>query len=132
MKNWEKYKDDILKITISGRRCAVNKNGEVIPCESIVCNNCLCRGVSCRDEFRIWCNEEYGEPKIQEEVKHCKIDDKIMASSDGVNWIPEHFCSYDVCNNNVISFGYGRTSFTGSTDDTSRWKYARLPEEDEL
>lgn len=75
-------------------------------------------------------NSEYKEPKIQEEIKNCKVDDKVMVSNDGEFWDKRYFSMYDEQNDKVYAYGIGLTSWT--TNISYEWKYARLPRKDEL
>ncbi len=69
---------------------------------------------------------EYEEPKIQPEVKNCKVDDKILVSLDGENWSRRHFAEYNNKYDRVFTYDSGGTSWT--TVITVGWKYAKLPE----
>lgn len=134
MKNWEKYKDEILKVAITGDQGALYK-GRVVACDkNISCTDCdLSRDFGdCSSKFAEWCQQEYEEPKIQEEVKHCKVDDKILVSRNGEVWKKRHFANYDIDKNVVYVFKDGKTSWQDETIHTFAWEYARLPKENEL
>lgn len=69
---------------------------------------------------------EYEEPKIQPEVKNCKVDDRILVSHDGKDWHRMHFAEYDNEWDIVFAYDNGGTSWT--TLSTTGWKYAKLQE----
>lgn len=138
MKNWENQKEEILNITISGKQCAVDKSGNVVPCDGFNCSLCLFHGSSyCERSFAKWCQEEYEEPsKIQKEVKYCKVDTKVMVSDDGKEWHKRYLNKYDEKKDKALCFYSGCSSWTNSEtyspESVFEWSYARLPKEDEL
>lgn len=73
MTNFEKYKDEILKIIETGRCCIAVKNGKPVKCESMPgCDNCELNtdGESgCAFEFLKWAYEDDGE--IKKSMKGC-------------------------------------------------------------
>lgn len=127
MKNKEKFEKDILEIAYQHDRCAV-KNGKLTPCRKITCNQCDFNPrdsiVTCGETFKKWLEMEYQELKIQPKVKHCRIDDKILVSDDGVSWKHRHFAK---CGEECVYTWYdGATSWTA--ERSRDWKYAKLPE----
>lgn len=73
MTNFEKYKDEILKIIETGCCCIAVKNGKPVKCESMPgCDNCELNtdGESgCAFEFLKWAYEDDGE--IKKSMKGC-------------------------------------------------------------
>ena len=72
MTNWERYKDEMLKLLITGLNSTVIK-GKVTPCYSVDCNDCPFNNIaesSCSKAIRKWLDEEYEE--YEEEPKTCK------------------------------------------------------------
>lgn len=54
-----------------------------------------------------------------------KIDTRVLASDDGVNWHKRHFARY-TCGR-VYTWGYGSTSWSkGNASDVAPWRYAKL------
>ena len=82
--------------------------------------------MDCGKEIEEWAEAEYEETKIQPEVKNCKVDDKILVSNNGKDWISAHFAKYDNIRGVVLSYYNGCTSWT--TDMRTAWRYAKLPE----
>lgn len=124
MKNKEKFAKEILDIACNGSSIAVDENGKVVACENLPCIKCIFYGGPCSDKVRKWAESEV--PRIQAEVKNCKVDDKILVSCDGKNWIKGHFAEYDNVHDKVLVYKDGGTSW--STDIPCYWGYAKLPE----
>lgn len=137
MKNKEKFAKEIVEVAIQGGSLAKTK-GCIVSCCSISCRSCDFNGynacgdvsgdVACGDVRRDWANAEHEEPKIQPEVRNCKIDDKILVSDDGKRWYPRHFA--DIESDVVFAWDTGGTSWTRGNrmTRTVAWGYAKLPE----
>lgn len=126
MKNKEKWAKEIVEIAIAESAVAL-KEGVPIRCEDINCRECgrYVSGSCCYEAWKKWAEAEYKEPKIQPEVKQCKVDDPVLVSGDGENWNKRHFAKYEEERDLVFTWAYGRTSFSGK--GIYRWKYAKLP-----
>lgn len=55
------------------------------------------------------------------------VDTKILVSDDGKDWCRRYFAKYE--GGRVYAFMDGATSFTGSSESSLSWKYAKLYEE---
>lgn len=73
MKNWEKQKDEILKVAIKGERCALVED-KVVNCSKIDCSECdlgiLGSSDSCPELFERWCQEEYEELEDKNKIRY--------------------------------------------------------------
>ena len=54
------------------------------------------------------------------------VDTKILVSDDGKCWCRRYFAKYE--GGRVYAFMDGTTSFTGSSESSLSWKYAKLYE----
>ena len=64
MTNFEKWKDEILRLGRDGQDGIACLNGKPIPCVTIDdCCNCDFNKDSCDGKFLLWLYEEYTEPK---------------------------------------------------------------------
>lgn len=131
MTNKEYFKDKIVELAIRGNSIGV-KNGIPMACNCIECyereTNCYSKGYKGLIE---WSEKQYQPPKIQEEVKHLKTDDKVLVSSDGETWVKRHFAKYDDEFKEVLCFADGKTSWSvPTTTHHSTWEYAKLPEDE--
>ena len=131
MTNKEYFKDKIVELAIRGNSIGV-KNGIPMACNCIECyeceTNCHSKGYKGLIE---WGEKQYQPPKIQEEVKHLKTDDKVLVSSDGETWVKRHFAEYDNDIKSVLCFPDGKTSWSRVTTHLSAWEYAKLPDGEE-
>ena len=126
MKNKEKFAKEILDIACSGYCIALAK-GKPVPCDTILCTDCYFnKNGTCKTKLKEWAESEYEEPKIQPEVKECKVDDRILVSTDGIGWVERHFAKYDAKLDEVFAWYEGGTSWTKAL--TFNWPYAKLPE----
>ena len=126
MKNKEKFAKEIIEIECTGQSIAVDEVGDIVACNSEQCERCIFSGMDCGKEIQEWAEKEYEEPRIQPEVKNCKVDDKILVSNNGKDWISAHFAKYDNICGVVLSYYNGCTSWT--TDMRTAWRYVKLPE----
>ena len=138
MKNKEHYAKEILEI-LREREEIVGVavvNGKPERCAGTQCSGCdFCYEDSCGQALKKWMEKDYSEKeheeqKIQPEVKNLKKDDRILVSSDGLNWEKRHFKKYDEENDAVYTYYCGWTSWTSESDYASRWTYAKLPEDE--
>lgn len=130
MKNKEKFAKEIIEIACSGDKIAMCDE-KLTRCSAISCDACDFRssvngGRNCNENTKEWAESEYEEPKIQPEVKNCKVDDRILVSNDRRVWVERHFAKYDAGLDKVFAWAEGKTSWT--TVMTYNWKYAKLPE----
>lgn len=84
MTNFEKYKDEIMDISIKGRRVALVKR-QPVDCHNISCTACdLYCEVPCDVERLKWLYEEYKEPAptlTSKERAFCEEDDNEVYAS---------------------------------------------------
>ena len=130
MKNKEKFEKEIIEIACSGDTIAMCDE-KLTRCSAISCDACDFRssvngGRDCDENTKEWAESEYEEPKIQPEVKNCKVDDRILVSCNGEDWHRRHFAEYDNKYDRVLAYDNGGTSWT--TLSTTGWKYAKLHE----
>ena len=132
MTNKEFYKEKIFDIACNFGNIAV-VNSEPADCSLMHgCEICDFYGKGkCAELLKDWLEQEHlehehEEPKIQPEVKRCKVDDRILVSKDGKAWIKVHFNRYAEEEDLVYSYRYGNTSW--SSTGTMAWQYAKLPE----
>lgn len=89
MTNFEKYKEDILRIAAIGNRPAL-VNGELLRCDCAECDKCAFynRGKKCLIKYFEWLYEEYKEPapKLTLAERHfCETfleDDRLYLARD--------------------------------------------------
>ena len=55
-----------------------------------------------------------------------QVDTKILVSENGKDWCRRYFAKYE--GGRVYAFMDGTTSFTGSSESSLSWKYAKLYE----
>lgn len=76
MTNFEKYKDEILKISKNGT-IAVNKQKNMpVHCSTTPCSECIFRSDTCTSQLINWLYEEYQEPApklTKKERAFCEI-----------------------------------------------------------
>jgi hypothetical protein len=129
MTNYEKYKEQIEKITRLGFTFALNKDTEeIVACPDFSCSNCTFNSTylnGCAKEKFKWVDEEY----IEQETDWSKVpvDTPILVRNlITYDWIERHFAKYE--NNFVYAWCDGKTSYT--TDSMNYWNYAKLTEAD--
>lgn len=65
MKNKEKFADKIIDFACTRDNIAVNNQGEVVGCYSLLCENCMFyTEKDCETASRKWLEEEYVEPPV--------------------------------------------------------------------
>lgn len=97
MTNKEFYRDEIFEIACNGHTVAVC-DGKPVVCEDTQCSQCDFRGTDCTKLLKEWLEKEHEEStewKIQPEVKKLKQDDRVLVSTNGVDWIKRYFEKYD-------------------------------------
>nr|DAK64939.1 MAG TPA: hypothetical protein [Caudoviricetes sp.] len=136
MTNFEKYKDEILKVLfVIGNVGLSKENHKITRCDDLICEkNC---GLSIdeygncpRESIQNWLDSEYVEPE-KEEVDWSKvpIDTKVLVSADGINWYRRYFAGIDTCTNECLAWLDGATSWAFRSKRA--WKYVKLYKEDE-
>lgn len=132
MTNWEKYKDELLKIACIAR--FAKQNGIITKCGRVDCGDCEFRVGDCFAEREKWLDEEYVEPPTVEWSK-VPVDTKVFVrDSKDDTWTRAHFAKY--VGGTVYTYPLGRSSFTDddyrfATETVlSRWNYAKLAEEE--
>lgn len=61
MTNFEKYKDRILELITEGNSTPVLKDGKIVACRCISCEECDFNGGNCRENQFNWLYEDDGE-----------------------------------------------------------------------
>ena len=121
MKNYEKYED-----YISEYKGDYFCNYFVKP--NILESDC-CDGVNCSRCYMLqmlWLMKEYEEPEV--DWSKVEVDTPILVrQGNNGKWLERHFAKYE--NGDVYAWVDGQTSWTGA--DKIKWKYARLPEDEE-
>lgn len=136
MTNFEKYKDEILKVLfVIGNVGLSKENHKITRCDDLICEeNC---GLSIdeygncpRESIQNWLDSEYVEPE-KEEVDWSKvpIDTKVLVSDDNENWVRGYFAGYNRQNKVIYTFQYGATSWTNKNMGRTEWRYAKLAED---
>ncbi len=131
MTNREKYKEQLLDITCSGSRIAVNeKTGEPVKCDTFDCHKCEFDRYfgPCKMHIEHWCESEYEEPSI--DWSKVPVDTPILVSdSECGYWAHRYFAKYE--NGQVYAWCDGCTSWSRvyGDEDYSPWKYAKMAEE---
>lgn len=126
MKNKEKYVKEILEISCSGVRIAVDKNtNKLVRCKDLCCFDCLFDKGDCRERTKEWCESEYIEPPV--DWSKVPVDTPILVrfSGDDKDWVIRHFAKYD--NGHVYAWINGTTSWTAN-GKSDTWTYAKLAE----
>lgn len=129
MTNKEKYAQKILNIVCDGDTVAIVHN-EPCNCSSLDCYKCDLYTTDyehdCNDKLAEWCNKEY------QEVDWSKIpvDTKVyVRDSKNEQWLPRYFATYDEYTDSVMTYDNGATSWSGRSELTNRWNYAKLAED---
>lgn len=113
MTNFEKYKDEILKISKNGT-IAVNKQKNMpVHCSTTSCSECILRSDTCTSQLINWLYEEYQEPApklTKKERVFCEIvrHGYITRDKDGslcvydsfpaqrtLNWVEDRWVNID-------------------------------------
>ena len=126
MKNYEKYGRELKKYR-GGMFCDDYVKPDVLKLKKD--DECDHDCIRCLVLQMLWLMEEYEEseePKV--DWSKVKVDTPILVKQ-GKNgeWLERHFAKYE--NGDVYAWVDGQTSWTGA--DKIKWKYARLPEDEE-
>ena len=127
MTNYEKYKDEIIKISKDSANDCLDF---VVPnvleplnldC-SVACN-------TCHRLFSVWLLSEYKEPKL--DWSKIPVDTKIYVKGtrDG-KWDKGYFAKYE--DGHVYAWEAGGTSWSCDNTEMTRWLYAKLAEDEEV
>lgn len=132
MTNYEKYKDEIEEMILSGKAVsiAVTKDNKIAHCRDIICENCALYhpGVYCGDARKNWLNSEYVEPSV--DWSKVAVDTKVLVSSNCKEWFKRYFAKYE--NGQIFVWGDGATSWSvyDAEDFMVSWKHTKLAEEE--
>ena len=126
MKNYEAYKDMIMKYRDEGGKLCINFIQPYI-LKSDHCNNLCCE--TCQMLQTIWLMEEYEEPETNWST--VKVDTPILVkNAEDEPWLRRYFAKYE--NGRVYAWSVGRTSWTANTiAHTTSYAYAKLAKEEE-
>lgn len=134
MKNREKYSDEIIKVTTSGKSCDFMKD-VVIPnfIDSRTNTDCLCESgdcIECTNLFAFWLDGEYDEPPTN--WYEVPVDTLVrVRNKEDENWKLRYFKGVDdEAEGKFEVWVYGMTSKTAS-GHTNYWHYCEVVEEDE-
>lgn len=90
MTNFEKYKDEILKVLKTTNKPAITKDNKIVPCFGTPCDECILylKYKGCSAGWEQWANAEYVEPKVFTEkekaiIKSCENIKYVARDSDG-------------------------------------------------
>lgn len=119
MTNYEKYKDDLIKMPISGFSFAVKKDtNELCKCVDIVCcSECIFDNIECSDKKLEWLDKEYKEPtKTKEkEIDWEKVpkDTLLLVRNENDDTITkEYYAGFRTRLGRIATYSGGRTSKT--------------------
>lgn len=132
MTNYEKYKDEIIKILKdSANDCLDFVIPNVLEPMDFDCDNISCD--TCHRLFFVWLLNEYKELE-EPEVDWSKIpiDTKIyVKDKEKDKWIKRYFARYE--KGEIYAWSSGHTSWNASgEDDAMSWEYAKLAEDENL
>lgn len=135
MTNYEKYRDEIVKLNYTTDNndefCREFVNPKVLKSMGKVCSDISCE--YCRTLMSIWLMDEYKEPEKPEvDWSKIPIDTKIYVKDNIYdNWIKRYFARYE--KGKIYAWNSGYTSWSAyGEDDTTSWKYAKLAEEEKV
>ena len=127
MTNFEKYKDEIMEMSLKGSQF----------CNEFIAPNILYpKGYNCRDVLCTTCNV-FCAAWLMDEYKESEVDwDKVPVNTqiyvkvyEVDKWIPRHFAKFE--NGKVYAWFGGATSWTCDEDEVMPWRYAKLAEVEE-
>ena len=128
MKNYEKYKDEIIKILrYSESGCLNFVIPNVLKPMGFDCSDVSCE--SCHRLFFVWLLNEYKEPKL--DWSKIPVDTKIYVKDtrDG-KWDKRYFAKYE--DGHVYAWEAGGTSWSCDNTEMTRWLYVKLAEEEKV
>lgn len=130
MTNFEKYKEEILRIASSGNDIA-KVDDKLMACREVKCFNCDWRhhGTRCTAAMLQWLYEEY-EPQV--DWSKVEVDTPILVrNKNDDEWMRRYFAKCE--NGTVYAWNYGRTSWSAEDrtcfNSTVWWECAKIPEE---
>ena len=127
MTNYEKYKDEIIKISRdSANTCDDFVISNVLEPMNFDCSNLTCE--TCHRLFSVWLLNEYKEPKI--DWSKISVDTKIyVRDKEEGRWARRYFARYK--NGKIYAWDNGFASWSVYDDNcVTPWKYAKLAEEE--
>lgn len=132
MTNYEKYKDEIIKISKdSANDCLDFVIPNVLEPMTLDCDDITCD--TCNRLFSAWLLNEYKEPEKPEvDWSKISVDTKIYVK-DNIhnNWIKRYFARYE--EGKIYAWDCGHTSWiAGDENCATSWKYAKLAEDENL
>lgn len=132
MTNYEKYKDEIIKIPKdSVNDCLDFVIPNVLEPMALDCDDISCN--TCNRLFSAWLLNEYKKPE-KKEVDWSKIpvDTKIYVRENLYDkWVRRHFARYE--KGEIYAWYSGYTSWSaGNEYGATSWKYAKLAEDENL
>lgn len=125
MTNYERYKEDIERITRLGLTFGMGKTTDKVePCNCITCTDCKFFG-ACSTKKLKWAYEEYQELFI--DWSKIPIDTKVLVSRSGKTWYKAYFAGVNASGNPMV----WSTGSTGWSADGRRimYEYIKLAEE---
>lgn len=127
MTNKEKYAKEILDIVCDGSNVAIIDN---MPCSCNTSDCDICKlhtfDSNCDVNFAEWCKKEYQKVDWSKVLKDTKI---YVRDSKNEQWLPRYFAKYDEYTDSVMTYDNGATSWSGHSELTNRWNYAKLAED---
>ena len=130
MTNWEKYKDEILKVAAC--HCVAVVNGEPKPCILSDCVDCdfikSNEDINCGRLRLKWLDEEYKEPSPFDDWE---IDDKIeVKNTPDERWHKRYFAGVNEAGE-CLAWHRGKTSWVCNNEEVCKvvWDFARKVEE---
>ena len=130
MTNWDKYKDELMKLEVCGLKFAIKaKTGEVSDCISLKCRECLFDDDCQAKNRKAWLDEEYTEPKGSEiDWSKVPVDTPILVwNKDGERKMRRHFSR--AANGMIYAWNDGKTAYTSEKDvmfNTRPWLHAEI------
>lgn len=131
MTNYEKYKDEIIKIQKAlTNDCLDFVIPNVLEPMALDCNDISCS--TCNRLFSVWLLNEYKEPEKPEvDWSKVPVDTKIYVKDNIYdNWIKRYFARYK--KGKIYAWDSGHTSWIDDGENcATSWKYAKLAENQE-
>lgn len=129
MTNYEKYRDEIIKIPRDSENdCLDFVIPNVLEPMDFDCGDISC--YTCNRLFSVWLLNEYKEPE-EPKVDWSKIpvDTKVYVKNEGgKKWFKRYFAKYE--NGKIYAWDSGYASWTAN--GVAPWEYAKLAEEENL
>lgn len=124
MTNYEKYKDEIEKITRLGYEIAVNKNDNTpYVCDNFSCDDCIASTDTCFEIISKWADAEYIEPGV--DWYKVAVNTPVLVKTDIDDiWLCRHFAKYE--RGHVYTWDGRQTSYTCDENNVTWWEHAKL------